>query len=134
MYLPIAPAQTCAAAWLNAANAVNASHDHEAHNVIIDVAEPLTESAADRRVIQLADKFLRSKNAMPIQAVANTIFSQDLYRRHGTPKFYGVYENVYGHIKKQGDWGRYFERMTRRATCDGKVINPLGDMVAKMKQ
>jgi len=134
MYLPITPTQTCAAAWLKATNAVNAAPDHEAHNVIIDVAEPLSESAADRRVIQLADKFLRSKNAMPIQAVANTIFPHDLYRRHGAPKLYDVYENVYEHIKKQGDWGRYFERMIRRATSDGKVINPLGDMVAKMNK
>jgi thymidylate synthase len=134
MYLPIAPTQTCAAAWLNAANAVNAAHGHEAHNVIIDVAEPLSESAADSRVVQLVDSFLRLKKAMPVQAVANTIFPQDLYMRHGAPKLYGVYENVYAHIKKQGDWGRYFERMIRRSTSAGKIINPLGDMIAKMKQ
>jgi thymidylate synthase len=133
MYLPIAPTQTCAAAWLNAAVAVNAAHGHEAHNVIIDVAEPLSEAEADRHVIQLVDKFLRSKDAMPVQAVANTIFPQEIYRRHGAPKLYAVYENVYAHIKKQGDWGRYFERMTRRSTSSGKIINPLGDMVAKMK-
>jgi len=134
MYLPITPAPTCAAAWLNAANAVNAKADHEGHNVIVDVAEPLSESASDRRVIELVDKVLRSRDAMPIQAVANTIFPQDLYRRHGAPKFYGVYESVYEHIKKQGDWGRYFERMTRRTKSDGNVINPLSDMTAKMKQ
>jgi thymidylate synthase len=135
MYLPITPAQTCAAAWLEAANAVNAAPGHEAHNVIIDVAEPLSESAPDRRVIQLVDGFLRSKEkTMPTQAVANTIFPQDLYRRHGAPKLYDVYENVYEHIKKQGDWGRYFERMIRRTTSGGEVINPLGDMVAKMKK
>ena len=134
MYLPIAPTQTCAAAWLNAANAVNAAHGHEAHNVIIDVAEPLSESAADSRVVQLVDSFLRLKKTMPVQAVANTIFPQDLYMRHGAPKLYGVYENVYAHIKKQGDWGRYFERMIRRSTSAGKIINPLGDMIAKMNQ
>jgi hypothetical protein len=134
MYLPIKPTETCAAAWLSAASAVNASSGREAHNVIIDVAEPMSESAADRRVVQLADEFLRSKEAMPIQSVANTIFPQDIYRRHGSPKLYDVYENVYEHIKKQGDWGRYFERMIRRTKSDGKVINPLKDMVAKMHQ
>jgi len=133
MYLPIKPTKTCAAAWLEAANAVNAAHGHEAHNVIMDVAEPLSESGADRRVIQLVDSFLRAKEAMPLQAVANTIFPHDLYTRHGVPKLYDVYENVYGHVKKKGDWGRYFERMIRRTTFDGKVINPLGNMIAKMK-
>lgn len=134
MYLPITPTQTCAAAWLEATTAVNASHGHEAHNVIIDVATPLSEATADRRVIELVDGFLRSKNAMPLQAVANTIFPHDLYRRHGAPKLYDVYENVYEHIKKQGDWGRYFERMIRRTNSSGKVINPLGDMIKKMHQ
>src|SRR5215472_3713462 len=134
MYLPITPKQTCAAAWLKAANAVNAASDHEAHNVIIDVAEPLVEFAPDQRVVQLVDAFLRSKELMPVQAVANTIFPYDLYRRHGAPKLYKAYENVYEHIKKQGDWGRYFERMIRRTTSAGKVINPLEEMVAKMKK
>jgi thymidylate synthase len=133
MYLPIAPTQTCAAAWLKAAKAVEAAHGHEAHNVIIDVAEPLSESEADRHVIQLVDTFLRLKDCMPVQAVANTIFPQDIYRRHGAPKLYSVYENIYAHIKKKGDWGRYFERMIRRSTSAGQIINPLGEMVAKMK-
>jgi hypothetical protein len=134
MYLPITPTQTCAAAWLKAANAVNAASDHEAHNVIIDVAEPLVEFAPDQRVVQLVDAFLRSKELMPVQAVANTIFPYELYKRHGVPKLYKAYENVYEHIKKQGDWGRYFERMIRRTTSAGKVINPLEEMVAKMKK
>jgi hypothetical protein len=134
MYLPIRPAQTCASAWFEATTAVNASHGREAHNVIIDVGEPLSESTADRRVIELVDGFLRSNQVMPVQAVANTIFPLDLYRRHGAPKLYDVYGKVYQQIKKPNDWGRYFERMTRRTASDGKVINPLGEMIAKMKQ
>jgi hypothetical protein len=64
-------------AWLKAANAVNAASGHEAHNVIVDVAEPLSESAPDRRVVQLVDAFLRSNELMPVQAVANTIFPHE---------------------------------------------------------
>ncbi len=135
MYLPITTRQTCAAAWLEAVTAVNAAQGHEAHNVIIDVAEPLSQSAADGRVIELVDGFLRGHGALPLQSVANTIFPQDLYRRHGAPKLYEVYGEVYERVKKkQGDWGRYFERMIRRPTAGGKIINPLADMVAKMKQ
>jgi thymidylate synthase len=135
MYLPIKTTQTCAAAWLEAVTAVNDSQGHEAQNVIIDVAEPLSQSTADSRVIELVDGFLRGQEAMPLQAVANTIFPQELYKRHGAPKLYDVYGGVYAHIKKkQGDWGRYFERMIHRPTCDGKVINPLSDLIAKMHQ
>jgi hypothetical protein len=134
MYLPITPTQTCAAAWLRAATAVNEASAHEAYNVVIDVAEPLTEAAADRQVVQLVDAFLRSKEVMPLQAVANTIFPQELYRRHGAGSLYKAYESVYAHIKKQGDWGRYFERMTQRVTSQGRVMNPLAGMIAKMKK
>jgi hypothetical protein len=110
MYLPITPTQTCAAAWLKATIAVSAASGHEAHNVVIDVAEPMSESEPDRQVVQLVDAFLRSNGLMPVQAVANTTFPHDLYRRHGAPKLYKTYASVYEHIKKQGDWGRYFER------------------------
>jgi len=135
MYLPVAPKQTCASAWLEAAEAVNATHGHEAHNVIIDVAEPLNQSAGDERIIAAVDGFLRKHGALPVQSVANTIFPQELYRRHGAPELYGVYAEVYERIKKkQGDWGRYFERMIRRQTSNGAIINPLADMAAKMKQ
>jgi hypothetical protein len=134
MYLPIKPRKSCAMGWLEAALAVNAAPGHQGYNAIIDVAEPLSETPSDRLVVELVDGFLRAKDAMPVQAVANTIFPVDLYRRHGVPKLYDVYMNVYGHIKKHGDWGRYFERMIRRPIADGKFINPLGDMVAKMKK
>lgn len=135
MYLPIPTQQTPAAAWLEAVAAVNSEAGHETHNVIIDVAEPLTQSAADRRVLDIADRFLRTHGALPLQSVANTVFPQELYRRHGEPALYDVYGDVYERIKKkQGDWGRYFERMIRRPTADGKMINPLADLVSKMRQ
>lgn len=135
MYVPIAPKQTCAAAWLEAAETVNGMAGHETHNVIVDVEAPLTESAEDRRVVERVDEFLRAQGALPVQSVANTIFPNDLYRRHGAPKLYEVYPQVYERIKKkQGDWGRYFERMTARPTADGKVINPLSDLIDKMHQ
>lgn len=135
MYLPIPTQQTYAAAWLEAAAAVNAAPGHETHNVVIDVADPLAQSDADARLIEIADGFLRGHGALPLQSVANTIFPQDLYRRHGAPAFYAVYGQVYERVKKkQGDWGRYFERMIRRPTADGRDINPLADMVAKMGQ
>jgi len=48
MYLAITPKKSCAAAWVEAFATVNAQKRHKAHNVIIDVAEPLSQSAAVR--------------------------------------------------------------------------------------
>lgn len=135
MYLPIEPQRTCAAAWLEAATAVNAAPGRETHNAIIDVAEPFIHTAVDDRIMDLVEGFLRAQDALPLQSVANTIFPERLYRRHGAPEIYDVYEQVYERIKKkQGDWGRYFERMIRRPTSSGGTINPLADLVAKMRR
>jgi len=74
---------------------------------------------------------------LPVQSVANTIFPQSIFDRHGSPDFYNVYrDKVYPRIKKsQGDWGRYFERMISfPLQKKGESINPLQDVVTKMKK
>ena len=56
---------------------------------------------------------------MPLQSIANTIFPQALYQKHGSPEFYNVYEKIYKRIMKQrGQWGRYFHRMTSYTTIE----------------
>lgn len=134
MYLPIESQRTCATAWLEAATAVNAAPGHEAHNVIIDVAEPLVQTPRNVRIMERTDAFLREHGALPLQSVANTIFPEWLYRRHGAPAFYKVYGEVYKRIKReQGDWGRYFERMIRNRTSAGE-INALENLVTKLRK
>ncbi len=135
MFLPIESKSTCVAGWLAATAAVDNQRHHEAYNVVIDVTDPLAQTAVDIRIMEIVDNFLRTHGALPLQAVANTIFPEQLYRRYGSPKFYGVYENIYKKIRKnQGDWGRYFERMIRRPSAEGRIIRPLPDLITKMKQ
>lgn len=134
MYLPIKTQPSCASAWLAAVTTVNAANGaHDAQNVIVDVADPLATSDADREVIALVDQYLRDHDRYPVETVANTIFPQALYARHKAPAFYDVYRTkVLPRIKK-GDWGRYFDRMiTFPLEKKGKSINPLDDMVTKM--
>jgi thymidylate synthase len=59
--------------------------------------------------------------------------SQSLLAQRGG--FYDVYlETVYPRLRRATrDWGRYFERMIRHQTADGRVINPLADLVAKLR-
>jgi thymidylate synthase len=138
MYLPIDPQPTNAQAWLAAASAVQACGG-EAHNVIIDIADPLAETDADVAIIREVDRFLREHGVNSLNGVANTIFPQITLDRHGPEKFYEVYRNrVFPQMKKiTGDWGRYFDRLTEWKKVQGKdvtTINPLDDLVKFMRR
>ncbi len=136
MYLPIATQQTCAAAWLEAVAAVNASPGHEAHNVIIDVAEPWNQSVADASVIDIADSFLRTHGTLPVQSVANTIFPEALYRQYGAPDFIDKFhKELLPKIRRTDRWsGYYFERMTAYPAHDGKEpLNQLWGIVERIR-
>jgi thymidylate synthase len=137
MYLPIDPQPTNVQGWLAAATAVQAKGG-EVHNVVIDIADPLCETDTDAAIIREVDAFLRRHHRNTLNGVANTIFPQSLYDRHGPEAFYGVYRNkVLPRMKQMTrDWGRYFERLTAWKKIKGakvEVINPLDDLVRFMK-
>jgi hypothetical protein len=134
MYLPIPSQRSCARAWVSAALAVVEAGD-EAYNVIIDMDQPTLHDAQDHAVISLVDQFLRSWEQNPISTVANTIFPQALYEKHGVPAFYGEYlDSVYDKLTTTKRWGRYFERMIRHVKADGKEYNPLAKLIEKMRK
>jgi thymidylate synthase len=137
MYLPIQPQPTNAQGWLAAVTAVR-ERGGEAHNVIIDIADPLAESDADAVIIRTVDTFLREHRRNTLSGVANTIFPQSLLDRHGPEAFYTVYRDTVLPRMKQitRDWGRYFDRLTSWRRVDGKeikVINPLDDLISFMR-
>jgi thymidylate synthase len=101
---------------------------------VIDVDYPTIFDDSDNAVIKLVDSFLRDRDLNPISTIVNTIFPEALYRKFGTPKFYGVYHTqVYDKLTKSKQWGRYFERLTRHKDGDGKTYNPLQDTIDKLK-
>lgn len=137
MYVPIDPQATNVQGWLNAALTVQ-SRGGDAHNVVIDIADPLAEAATDAAIIREVDAFLRSHNRNSLSGVANTIFPQSTYERHGPNAFYDVYrETVFPRMKQMTrDWGRYFERLTSWKKVRGteiEIINPLDDLVTFMR-
>jgi hypothetical protein len=135
MYLPIETQQTCATAWLEATTAVNDASGHEAHNVIIDVAEPLTQSSKDGAIFRLVDTLLQKQDVLPVQSVANTIFPDALYRRFGAPTFMDhFHEKLLPKIRRNDRWsGYYFERMTAYPTSGGKPLNQLWGIVERIR-
>jgi hypothetical protein len=136
MYTAISPQPTNAQAWLAAASAVQDAGG-QAHNVVIDIADPLSVSPADQAILATVDGFLRQHHAHTLGGVANTIFPQALLERHGADGLYAAYEAVLPRMKQMTrDWGRYFERMTAWKKIKGQniiVINPLDDLIQFMK-
>jgi thymidylate synthase len=137
MYLPIDPQATNAQGWLAAASALQA-RGGEAHNVVIDIANPLAESDKDVAIIRAVDAFLRGHHANSLSGVANTIFPQATLVRHGPVDFYRVNRERFLPRMKQmtRDWGRYFDRLTEWKKVQGKqitTINPLDDLVHFMR-
>ena len=138
MYLPVDPQPTNAQAWLAAASAVQAC-GREAHNVVIDIADPLAETAADVAIIREVDGFLRAHHENSLSGVANTILPLATFDRHGPEAFYDVYrDRVLPRVKRiTRDWGRYFDRLTQWKKVQGSSvtnINPLKDLVAFMHE
>ena len=135
MYLPIDSQTTCASAWLEAMKKVNESKNQEANNVIIDIQKPCLVSSQDENVIKAVDNFLRGlEKPTSLNTVANTIFPQSIYDRHGSPELYDVYNRSYRRIMGQtGQWGRYFHRMIFRIKENGDQINPLQIIIDKLK-
>src|SRR5229473_847696 len=137
MHLTIASQRSCALAWLAAVQTVLGRAGSEASNVIVGIANPLVQTDVDAAIVAEVDRFLRGKGKLPVNTVANTIFPQSTFDRHGTPAFYDIYlEKVLPRIKRsQADWGRSFQRMiSLPSERKGETINSLAGMVEKMKR
>jgi len=131
VYTSIPTQNSCARAWAAAAAAL--STDREAYNVIVDVDKPSFLDTVDHAIISLVDQFLRGHDGYSIATVANTIFPQSLYERYGSPAFFLEYLEIYDTFRSTKRWGRYFERMIRHQVRDGTQVNPLEQLVEKLR-
>lgn len=110
---------------------------HQAHNVMIDITDPLARGTLSDPVVGEVDAFLRLKDVKPIETVANTIFPYSLYRRHGAPAFFDRFtNNVLPKARRPGErWsGYYFERMINLPREGGGTpINQLVDITTRLR-
>ena len=123
-------------AWLSAMAHLRASARHEDFNIILEMRSPLDISDADRAVGAHVNRFLTGHGVQALHTVANTIFPDDLYRRYGTTGVFERYpEQVYPRIRKcpKNSWGTYVHRMVRRIDSDGRMVNPLQNVVNRLK-
>lgn len=132
MSLVVPPQRSCYQTWREAVRLVDDKRGHEAHNVLMTVSDPIASSPfADSRVTAIDDYLQRHNKS--VRTVANTIFPESLYRRHGAPDFFDAFhKKVLPTVRKSKDWsGYYFERMTHWPGAPGG--NPLWDLVDRMR-
>jgi hypothetical protein len=132
VYLPIPPQPDCASAWLEAVKQVNGKKGHEAHNVMIDVENPIATTTLANPVVRHVNDFLVARDKS-VESIANTIFPQALYSLHGMPKFIEVFHKlVLPKVRKNARWsGYYFERMTAGPDQLSKNIKRISDKANK---
>ena len=134
MYLPIPPQPDCATAWREAVRAVELQPGRSAYNVIIDVVDPIANTARNDPRVAVVDEFL-GRCGKPIETVANTIFPASLYYRYGAPAFFNVFrDQVLQRVRRNGRWsGYYFERMTQYPVPGGEPLNQLWGIVGRIR-
>jgi hypothetical protein len=131
--IPIS-AQTCTKAWLKAAKHLHEQDNWRDYNVILEIANPMSLPAEDKKVHDLIDNFLAEKANKRLSTVINTIFPATLYRRYGSEGVFEQYPKLWPTIEKHPDikWGTYFRRMTKRTKSGKPDTNPLETLIKKL--
>lgn len=118
--------------WLAAARHLQA-HDGIGRNLVLEISKPGVTRRSDLAIVRRVDaQIVAQGKGLSIETVAGTIFPQGLYNRRKRPDFYQEYLRLIARAKKPGTWGQYFERMTHRTASDGRVVNPLEDVIGKL--
>ncbi len=122
--------------WLKAVQHVDACPRHEDLDVFLHVREPTVLEAGDRAIYETVDTFFKQHGAYSVHTVAETIFPLDEYMRGGPEAVFKSYPPRIRAIHAARDdknWGTYAYRLLRQKDRDGKIYNPLKDMVAKIR-
>lgn len=114
--------------------AVDAEPGHEAHNVVIDVADPTAGATLAHPVVVCVDEFLSGRDKS-VETIANTIFPQTLYERYGYPAFIERFHTrVLPKVRSNKRWsGYYFERMTSLPLVGGGNLDQLSREIERMR-
>lgn len=134
MHLAVPSQLDCATAWLEAVKLVDSQPGHEAHNVIIDITNPVAGATLANPIVSRVNHFLAEREKS-VECIANTIFPQTLYQHYGADTFIDLFhKRVLPKVRKNGRWsGYYFERMTSMPMVGGGTLDQLSRTVARIK-
>jgi hypothetical protein len=132
MYLAVPPQPDCFSVWREAVRCVDREPGHEAHNVLLSVADPKAGADLSDPRVSIVNDFLLTHDKS-IRTISNTIFPEALYRRYGAPEFFArFHERVLPSVRRSERWsGYYFERMSNWP--GSPLDNPLWDIVKRMR-
>ena len=133
MYLPVPSQPDCATAWLEAVRLVDQQPGHAAHNVVIDVANPVAAATLAHPVVNRVEAFLE-RRGKSVSCIANTIFPQALYHRYGMPAFIEAFHTrVLPKVRTSKRWsGYYFERLTNYPGGDEGPTDQLSRIIDRI--
>jgi hypothetical protein len=103
-------------------------------NILLEIETPSAITDVDREVLAAVDAALRTHSDLSVNTVAATIFPQALYRRHGRPALYEEFLSRMDKAKVKNTWGTYAMRMMRRKGRDSQPVNPLEQIVEKLRR
>ncbi len=122
-------------AWMHATERLLLTERRAKLNLTLVVHQP-GKSSQYATTHQCVDRFMREEEQPSIHSVAETIFPAYEYRKFGIEGVFETYPDlIYPLIKRHPKitWGTYAYRLVRREAKDQTVINPLRQMLAKMK-
>jgi hypothetical protein len=132
MYNPMTPAPTPVSAWVSAACRLQSEGDQ--YGLMLHIEDPTGFAPGEDDVVCQVDAFLRDHDMCSVSTVANTIFPAALDRGDGiealTERYMGVYER---RMHRQGEWGRYFQRMVAWPTGAGKATSTVNQLAENIR-
>jgi len=120
--------------WLEALEHLERNHQRD-RNLLLEIEAPAELTQSDRAVIDLVDPVLRARRGTSVLTVAGTIFPFGLYKKVGAKDLPARFLAIMKRAKVKGSWGTYAMRlMSRPGKTPGKPINPLYEVVRKLKK
>jgi thymidylate synthase len=104
-------------------------------NVVLSIAAPGSDGVSSKEARAAVDRFLAAEGQAPLHTVAETIFPAWEYRKRGLAGVFDTYPAEYDLFKRGdgGRWGTYAYRLVRRRNAAGTMINPLQELLSKMR-
>ena len=111
-YNPMPAAVSPTRAWVDASTRLRAAPGMSLGGLMLHIERPVALSDEEAEVVSAVDAFLQQHHKHRVATVANTIFPASLDRGDGIAELRKRYLPIYQRrMCRQGEWGRYFERM-----------------------
>lgn len=123
---------TATTVWLAAMEYLFKQRNEERYNLTLAIKEPTVITAIEKNVLDVIDGALIKAKRSPLATVAGTIFPANHYLRSGVDGVYEDFPNDFA-LADKFSWGTYAMRMLRMVGREGTTINPLEELVKKIK-